>query len=92
MPFPPRKLRRQQTGQFSSAFVFVAFALIALFFIFTEHRAHLFGWLPFLLLAACPLLHFFHRRHGYRSTDGDEPARASRFGDTPDHSRRAHHH
>lgn len=45
--------------------VFVAFAAIAIFFLFTEHQAHLFGMLPYLLLLACPVMHFFHHRgHG----------------------------
>ena len=40
-------------------------AAIALFFLWEEHRAHLFGVLPYLLLAACPLIHvFMHRGHG----------------------------
>ena len=42
--------------------VFVAFAAVAAFFLLTEHRAHLFGVLPYLLLLACPLMHLFH--HG----------------------------
>jgi hypothetical protein len=37
--------------------VVLAFFSIAAFFLQTEHRAHLFGALPFLLLLACPLLH-----------------------------------
>lgn len=37
---------------------------IILFFLWTEHRAHLLGALPFLLLLFCPLLHLFmHRGH-----------------------------
>jgi len=41
------------------------FSAIAAFYLFTEHRAHLFGALPYLLLLACPLLHLFmHGRHG----------------------------
>ena len=44
--------------------VLLAFLAIAGFFLLTEHRAHLFGVLPFLLLLACPVLHFFmHRGH-----------------------------
>ena len=44
---------------------FVGFLAIAGFFLFTEHRAHLFGVLPFLFLLACPLLHMFgHSGHG----------------------------
>lgn len=45
--------------------VLIAFLAIAGFYLIAEHRAHLFGWLPFLLLLACPLLHMFmHRGHG----------------------------
>lgn len=58
---------RQRTN---SRFVFLAFAAIAAYFLITEHRAHLFWILPFLLLAACPLLHFFHHRgHDHESSD-----------------------
>lgn len=45
--------------------IFIAFLAIAAFFLITEHRAHLLGALPFLLLLACPLMHLFmHHRHG----------------------------
>jgi hypothetical protein len=38
---------------------------IAAYFLLSEHRAHFFGALPFLLLLACPLMHvFMHRGHG----------------------------
>ena len=38
---------------------------IAAYFLLSEHRAHFFGALPFLLLLACPLMHFFmHGGHG----------------------------
>lgn len=53
-----------------SRIVFIAFAAIAAYFLITEHRAHLFGILPFLLLAACPLLHVFHHR-GHDGGDQD---------------------
>src|SRR2546430_17177657 len=47
------------------------FLLIALFFLWQEHRAHLLGALPWLLLLACPLMHrFMHRGHrSYRRDD-----------------------
>lgn len=53
------------------------FAVIALFYLLSEHRAHLFGVLPYLFLLACPLMHFFmHGRHGghgkHRHADGNE--------------------
>jgi len=44
--------------------VLLAFLGIAAFFVITEHRAHLLGILPYLLLLACPLLHWLHGGHG----------------------------
>ena len=39
--------------------------MIAAFFIWTEHRAHVLGVLPYLTFLACPLIHLFmHRGHG----------------------------
>jgi hypothetical protein len=35
------------------------------FFLFTEHRSHVLGLLPFALLLACPLMHVF-MHHGHR--------------------------
>ncbi len=62
-------------------YVFFGFAAIAAFFLFTEHRAHLFGILPFLLLAACPLMHLFHHGgHGRHGGDTEGGARASKDG------------
>ena len=44
---------------------FCVFAAIALFFLWEEHSAHILGALPYLLVLACPLMHFFmHRGHG----------------------------
>lgn len=38
---------------------------IAGFFLLSEHRAHVFGALPFLLFLGCPLMHLFmHHGHG----------------------------
>lgn len=50
--------------------IFLAFAVIALFFILAEHRAHAIEYLPFLLVAACLLLHFFHG-HGAHGGHGE---------------------
>jgi hypothetical protein len=50
---------------YRSSLVLVGFLIVAGFFLVTEHRAHFFGILPFLLLLACPLLHhFMHGSHG----------------------------
>lgn len=44
--------------------ILLAFLAIAAFFLITEHTAHFFGVLPFVLLLLCPLLHLFmHRGH-----------------------------
>jgi len=39
---------------------------IASYFLLTEHLAHTLGALPYLLLAACPLMHLF-MLHGHGS-------------------------
>lgn len=55
--------------------VFLGFAAIAAFLLFTEHRAHVLGLLPWLLLAACPLMHLFmHGGHGHGGSSGPDGA------------------
>lgn len=50
----------------------IGFLAIVGFFLLTEHRAHLFGWWPLLLLLACPLLHvFWHGSHGVHGNEDD---------------------
>lgn len=60
-----------ETGHDESAWrsrvtvVFFAFAAIGAFLMLGEHGAHVLPWLPWLLLAACPLMHvFMHHGHG----------------------------
>jgi len=54
-----------------SLLVFLGFAAIALFFLWEEHKAHILGALPYVLLLMCPLLHLFHGGHGdHGVTDG----------------------
>jgi hypothetical protein len=63
-----------------SAWVLVAFGLIAAFFLLSEHRAHAMGLLPYLLLLACPLLHLLS--HGHHAGGGShEPHQQRRGGD-----------
>ncbi|CCM75387.1 DUF2933 domain-containing protein [Rhizobium mesoamericanum] len=48
--------------------VFIAFVVIALGLIAYEHRVHVLGILPWLLILACPLMHLFmHHGHGGHS-------------------------
>lgn len=64
---------RQQSGWPWANVAFIAFLAIAIFYLITEHTAHLWGYLPFLLLLACPLLHFFmHSDHGGHSGGLDD--------------------
>lgn len=54
-------------------FVLIGFVLIAGFFLLTEHRAHVLGALPYVLLALCPLLHLFgHGGHDHTAGKGDK--------------------
>ena len=50
--------------QSRSKWVLAGFLLVAAYFLWTEHQAHLIGALPYLLLLACPLMHLFHHGHG----------------------------
>jgi hypothetical protein len=43
--------------------VALGFAALISFYLLTEHTAHVFGALPYLLLLACPLMHLF-MHHG----------------------------
>jgi hypothetical protein len=47
----------------------VIFAVIALGLLWGEHKVHLLGALPWLILLACPLIHMF--MHGGRGGHGD---------------------
>jgi hypothetical protein len=48
------------------------------FYLLTEHRAHLFGALPYLLLLSCPLMHFFmHGNHGEHAQHGEHSGKES---------------
>jgi len=62
-----------------ATWVCTAFLVIAGFFLITEHTAHAFGILPYLLLLACPLLHMLsHRGHGgHAQPDGGHDHRAT---------------
>ncbi|MBI3383456.1 MAG: DUF2933 domain-containing protein [Burkholderiales bacterium] len=65
---------------------------VAGYFLWTEHRAHLAGALPFVLLLACPLMHvFMHHGHGHGqhgphqhgSTGEQNDSPAPKTGDRP---------
>lgn len=63
--FPPSSTPTRPRQPSAVSWALLGFLAIAGFFLFTEHRAHVFGLLPYLLLLACPFMHFFmHRGHG----------------------------
>lgn len=69
--------------QSKTKWVFIGFLIIAGYFLVTEHRAHLSGWLSsygiWLLLLACPLMHLFmHHDHG---SHDEHPARKDNQGE-----------
>jgi len=67
----------------------LGFLAIIGFFLITEHWAHLYGYWPYLLLLACPLLHIFgHGGHGGHGNHDDEKTTEKKPSSSPSH----HHH
>lgn len=60
-----------------------SFAVIVAFFILREHWGHLLGFVPYLLLLACPLMHLFHGhgRHTHKMHDDSEHRSKPTTGD-----------
>jgi hypothetical protein len=60
-------------------------AAVAGYFLLTEHLAHTLGALPYLLLAACPLMHLFmhhgHDGHGHPPGNGASPTPPAKPGE-----------
>jgi hypothetical protein len=53
---------------------------VAMFFLLTEHTAHVLGALPYLLLLACPLMHLFHHRGHHHGGDHDHGTETPAYG------------
>ncbi|MDI4635232.1 DUF2933 domain-containing protein [Pelomonas sp. V22] len=47
----------------------IVLAGVAGWFLWEEHRAHLLGFLPYVILLACPLMHVF-MHHGHHHGGG----------------------
>mgnify|MGYP001615578326 CR=1 FL=1 len=84
-----RQQKSSNNVKFKTQWVFMAFLAIAAYFLITEHKAHLSGYLyylPYLLLLACPLLHMFmhggHGGHGGNGKHGSHPNDGSTRSDT----------
>jgi hypothetical protein len=75
----PQKFTFSEWLRSRAGLTLIAFIVIAAFFLITEHTAHLFGILPYVLLLLCPLLHMFmhgghddHASHASHKTDGEK--------------------
>jgi Protein of unknown function (DUF2933) len=66
---------RSRTG-----IAFLVFLAVALYFLLTEHRAHVIQALPWLLVLLCPLMHLFHRGHGGHGQGGGGSSKAPSGG------------
>lgn len=80
-PAGHRSFFTSRAGLVTLGFLAIGGALL-----FTEHRAHVLGALPYLLLLACPFMHFFmHGGHGghhhHHGSEGDTPRQAPREGE-----------
>lgn len=51
--------------------VLLGFGLVAAYFLLAEHWAHALPFLPWLFLAACPLMHLF-MHHGQGHDEGSK--------------------
>lgn len=62
---------RGEVPRWRTNIVLIGFLAVAGFYLFTEHRAHLLGFLPFGILLLCPLMHLFmHGGHKHGGGDG----------------------
>lgn len=77
--------RRSWTGTTGKiAIGILAVALVAL--LFTEHRIHVLGWTPLLLLLLCPLLHMsMHGGHGGHGGGASDDTASTTPASTPPH-------
>jgi len=59
-----------------SGIALCGFLLIAGLYLLTEHTAHLYTILPFVLLLSCPLMHLFmhHGHGGHHGSDAGPPS------------------
>ena len=74
--------KRPSSGYGIGRWIPWGFAAVGAYFLFTEHREHLFQYLPYALLLACPLMHLFHGHggHGGHGAHGDRQERDADAG------------
>lgn len=63
---------KAQRSVWKNPLVIVCLAIVG-YWLFTYHSQHLLGWLPYLILLLCPLMHIFmHGGHGHGGHGGGE--------------------
>lgn len=61
-----RSTKRPALGLGPRSLAICGVLLVAGFLLWQDHRAHVLGALPYILLLLCPLMHLFmHRGHGH---------------------------
>ncbi|NUZ08920.1 DUF2933 domain-containing protein [Piscinibacter koreensis] len=61
----PMNRRARPFWRSTLALALLAAAAAVGFYLYSEHRGHLYGAWPYLFLLACPLMHLFmHKGHG----------------------------
>lgn len=74
---------------------FAALGLIgaATYFLLMEHRQHVWQYLPFLIILACPFMHLFmHKGHGGHGGHGDNESEADAYKRGLEDGRRENEH
>ncbi len=66
--------------------VFVLFAVIAALLLLAVHSAHVIPYLPWLFLAACPLMHLFMHHGKHRHGSDQAAGRGRNAGEGADHA------
>lgn len=56
-----------------SRMAFWVIVAIAAYLLLVEYGGHVFEFLPYALILACPLMHVFHRGHGGHGHDDQAP-------------------
>ena len=69
----PQDIKGSSIWRSLAGFGALGFGAVAAFFLFTEHRAHTYAVLPFLLLLACPVMMMF-MHHGHNHTEHQDHA------------------
>lgn len=79
--------RSSESWRVRTNMALVGFSLVGGLFLISDHWAHVLPYLPWLLLAACPLMHIFmHGSHGHGAQEHSEPSRQSHVGAQEGHA------